>query len=154
MTSPFPAERAFEIKRQNNNRIAFTRDRLCTVCKRHLPASKFFVVRNRYPFKRDSRCGDCRTVLRRENYANGKYHYPEKRLRRTKWKRGIKTWARQVVKEALKSGKLQRQPCEECKALRSHAHHEDYQRPLDVNWLCCKHHAMRHWKPVNTPIAQ
>lgn len=49
------------------------------------------------------------------------------------------------VGNALRSGKLIRQPCERCGAEENiHAHHEDYSRPLDVNWLCVPCHAQRH----------
>ena len=47
--------------------------------------------------------------------------------------------------QAIRTGKVQRQPCEirNCKA-RAEAHHEDYNKPLDVRWLCAKHHDHRH----------
>jgi hypothetical protein len=48
------------------------------------------------------------------------------------------------VCRALKSGKLTRQPCQVCGEMRVQAHHEDYSKPLDVMWLCTKHHAERH----------
>lgn len=31
----------------------------------------------------------------------------------------------------------------------SQAHHEDYARPLDVRWLCFKHHRETHGQQVN-----
>lgn len=48
--------------------------------------------------------------------------------------------ARDVVKRAVKSGKLIRQPCEVCGELKAEAHHDDYRKPLDVRWLCQRHH--------------
>ena len=52
--------------------------------------------------------------------------------------------AREAVGNALKYGKLIRQPCETCGAAKVHAHHADYERPLDVQWLCPKHHMQLH----------
>lgn len=54
--------------------------------------------------------------------------------------------ARSAVKSALRAGKLHRQPCEACGDTPSEAHHEDYGKPLDVTWLCRKHHLERHNK--------
>lgn len=45
------------------------------------------------------------------------------------------------VAYALKTGRLVRKPCEVCGAVKVHAHHDDYSRPLDVRWLCPLHHA-------------
>lgn len=56
----------------------------------------------------------------------------------------IKTSARQKVKTALRSGKLLKQPCEICGDIKVQAHHKDYLKPLQVNWLCRSHHAERH----------
>lgn len=43
------------------------------------------------------------------------------------------------VNKAVKSGKLIKQPCH-CGETKVGGHHEDYSRPLDVIWLCSKHH--------------
>ena len=40
---------------------------------------------------------------------------------------------------------LATQPCEVCKSSELvHAHHENYDEPLKVRWLCPKHHTERH----------
>lgn len=51
--------------------------------------------------------------------------------------------ARWQVNRAIASGRLQRQPCEQC-GCRAHAHHDDYAKPLDVRWLCSIHHREHH----------
>lgn len=48
------------------------------------------------------------------------------------------------VKNAIRDGKINRQPCEICRNEKSHAHHDDYSKPLDVMWLCPQHHKDRH----------
>lgn len=56
----------------------------------------------------------------------------------------MKTAARKAVENALRDGRLVRKACDKCGASRAHAHHEDYSKPLDVMWLCPKHHKARH----------
>lgn len=53
------------------------------------------------------------------------------------------------VQYALSTGRMVRQPCEVCGAEPAEAHHYDYNKPLDVMWLCKKHHSEwhRHNKP-------
>jgi hypothetical protein len=48
--------------------------------------------------------------------------------------------ARLAVGAALKRGDLVRQPCEVCGDPEVHGHHPDYDKPLDVLWLCPFHH--------------
>lgn len=53
--------------------------------------------------------------------------------------------ARTAVNNAIRDGRLVKGPCEVCGATkRVHAHHDDYSKPLDVRWLCPKHHAEAH----------
>lgn len=57
----------------------------------------------------------------------------------------IKIKARYLVERAVKNGDLVRTPCEVCGAVgRIEAHHTDYSKPLQVQWLCPKHHRERH----------
>ena len=52
--------------------------------------------------------------------------------------------ARRKFRRAVKSGKVQRLPCVVCGDENSEGHHSDYSRPLDVMWLCGKHHRETH----------
>lgn len=53
--------------------------------------------------------------------------------------------AHRAVTKARARGALVPQPCEVCGSTkRIDAHHEDYAKPLDVRWLCHRHHAQRH----------
>jgi hypothetical protein len=49
-----------------------------------------------------------------------------------------------MVGNAIASGLLERRPCEMCGDVRSHGHHHDYSKPLEVSWLCSKHHKAEH----------
>ncbi len=61
----------------------------------------------------------------------------------------VKRAAHIAVGNALRDGKLKRQPCEVCGAV-AQAHHDDYSKPLAVRWLCTKHHA--EWHKHNEPL--
>ena len=52
--------------------------------------------------------------------------------------------ARELVREHIMSGRLTRQPCSMCNYEITEAHHEDYSKPLEVEWLCVAHHRKRH----------
>ena len=49
-----------------------------------------------------------------------------------------------AVQKSLRNGKIKRKPCEICGERKSFAHHEDYSKPLEVLWLCSKHHRQKH----------
>lgn len=53
----------------------------------------------------------------------------------------------QKVRTAVKYGKLEKQPCEVCGTTKNvDAHHDDYEKPLEVRWLCKSHHKLHHLK--------
>ncbi len=52
--------------------------------------------------------------------------------------------AHSAVARAIRCGTLKRQPCETCGALKVHAHHDDYAKPLEVKWFCPPHHRQAH----------
>ena len=53
-----------------------------------------------------------------------------------------------AVTRAVRSGKLEKQNCCICGSEKSIAHHESYDRPLDVVWYCQIHHKARHKEMV------
>jgi len=55
--------------------------------------------------------------------------------------------AHNSVAYAIKTKKLSKKPCEVCGAKKADAHHDNYDQPLDVRWLCAKHH--RQWHVEN-----
>ena len=52
--------------------------------------------------------------------------------------------AHSAVARAIRSGLLVRMPCIRCGKEKSEAHHEDYDKPLEVMWLCTPCHKQRH----------
>lgn len=53
-----------------------------------------------------------------------------------------------AVQQALRRGRLTRQPCEVCGAEAVDAHHPSYAKPLAVRWLCRRHHKAEHARLV------
>ena len=55
--------------------------------------------------------------------------------------------ARRAVRKAITQGELHRGSCEHADgscSTRVTAHHDDYDRPLEVRWLCDRHHQLLH----------
>jgi CRISPR/Cas system-associated protein Cas5 (RAMP superfamily) len=87
-----------------------------------------------------------------------KTHLKETRMRANKWridnpdKRRLqyikdyeKERVRRIVRHAVRDGKIKKLPCENCGAKKIvHAHHPDYSKPLQVQWLCPPHHMELH----------
>jgi len=48
-----------------------------------------------------------------------------------------------AVGNAIRDGRLAKQPCEVCGA-KAQAHHDDYSKLLEVRWLCSFHHGLEH----------
>lgn len=69
-----------------------------------------------------------------------------------------KAKAHDIFRAAVRRKEIVRQACEVCGNPKSEGHHDDYAKPLDVRWLCRKHHdeitedrnAEGWWKSGNT----
>lgn len=72
----------------------------------------------------------------RRNYAKRKAY--------DKARDPLKTRARRLVRNRVFRGTLTKLPCEICGDPKSQAHHENYSQPLDIKWLCAKHHKEAH----------
>jgi len=103
-----------------------------------------------------NKCRECNKRDVRENRAKKAEYYREydrKRGNRQsdgyakeyQEKHPIKYKAQTMVSNAIRDGKLFREPCEECGSTEyNHAHHDDYLKPLNVRWLCAAHHSKWH----------
>lgn len=56
----------------------------------------------------------------------------------------IKKDIHNLTNSATRLGILDRQPCEVCGVTKVDAHHDDYNKPMEVRWLCRKHHNEHH----------
>jgi hypothetical protein len=67
-----------------------------------------------------------------------------------------KKQARSQVAIGIANGTITRQPCEVCGDERGEAHHDDYDQPLAIRWLCHRHHMELHPRekrpPTEAPI--
>lgn len=52
----------------------------------------------------------------------------------------LKKRTRNLFTRAIRKGNIIRMPCTICGNEKSHGHHEDYNLPYDVIWLCAQHH--------------
>lgn len=67
--------------------------------------------------------------------------------RQTNWRRAnlAKYSAHLAVQQAISSGALTKGACEVCGAAKVDAHHDRYDQPLNVRWLCRRHHVKLHY---------
>jgi hypothetical protein len=61
---------------------------------------------------------------------------------------------RSYAAEYLKRGVLKKLPCRVCDSAETQMHHPDYSKPLDVIWLCAKHHRDLHDWPKFLAMAR
>jgi len=121
--------------------------KLCSSCYVKKTANDFY----RSAINRDGLCGQCKTCHSKKVNASKKnkrlLSYKQVAPHKKFWLQTnkLKRKAHQDVSYAIQKGKLIRQPCERC-GVTEHvvAHHEDYNKPLDVVWLCKRHHKERH----------
>lgn len=132
----------------------------CFKCGAAKPLAEFY----KHPMMGDghlNKCKDCTRVDVRANRASKREHYraydrrrfqeDTKRRsdqyetsRRMAERHPERKRARSLTRSALKSGRLVKQPCEVCGAVKVEAHHDDYTQPLVVRWLCVDHHNAAH----------
>ncbi len=129
----------------------------CGFCKEKKPIDDFYADRSRgdglstlcklcvrIRFK-NSRERNPATFKKKEQnyYTKNKQKILE---RRQEWykKNRHKALAHEAVKRALFRGELVRMPCEVCGDTKVVGHHDDYSKPVDVRWLCPKHHMILH----------
>lgn len=129
------------------------RTKVCFKCDAELPITNFY----KHPMMADGHLGKCKACTRydvRENRKAKATYYNAYDRQRSKNKDRIAKMvaavpehvrkARYTTRNAVARGKMKKLPCEVCGAEKVEAHHLDYSKPLDVMWLCRKHHANLH----------
>ena len=136
---------------QNKERIRLYKKRWNKENKDRIRANK----KRWYEENKDRLRGERREYKReyqQEKYKNDPEYREMMRAFSAKYrkKRQHEVKAVNAVNKAIKSGKLIRKPCEVCGAEPAQAHHDDYNYPLKVRWLCSMCHA--EWHRNNQPI--
>lgn len=74
-------------------------------------------------------------------------HSPKHKINTDRWKSNNlpKRRAHEAVNNAIRDGRMERGLCCKCGS-KAEAHHHDYDKPLDVTWLCTAHHKELHWE--------
>lgn len=123
----------------------------CYVCKQYLPTANFHKDSSRKTGV-GSRCKECQKERSRAIRAT-----PEGKAQRVvqmrRWKRANKEkeQAHKRVARAIRSGKLVKPTrCSQCSSNEKiEGHHYDYDKPLDVIWVCQPCHNNIHREKYN-----
>jgi hypothetical protein len=135
------------------------RTKTCRTCNASQPLSEYYTHKN----MADGHLNICKACVRSRVKTHRKkndsvreydrWRYQSNPERKKKADQVAKNWrvknpekyrAHYIVSNAIRDKKMQKQPCVICGDSKSHAHHEDYAKPLSVVWLCAKHHQRHH----------
>lgn len=131
----------------------------CFKCGRDLPLTEYY----RHPRTADGRLGKCKSCAKADVAAYREGNLEVVKKRNLDWSRTPNGRALQkrtvsrrtqehpervkavwMVNNAVKWGHMKKHPCFVCGEIKTQGHHADYSRPLDVVWLCKKHHVETH----------
>jgi hypothetical protein len=150
----------------------------CRTCGHELPIAEFY----RHPKMLDGHLNNCRLCVRarvaKHREANldsirqydrmrGRTEHRLAKVRNRSKQPGVKEryrafskgWAaanqdkrkaEQAVNNAVRDGRMTKKPCW-C-GQPAEGHHYDYTKPLDVIWLCNRHHSLVHRKHIDDPV--
>ncbi len=140
-----------------------TSSKKCFKCGIEKPMDEFY----RHPSMADGRLGKCKQCTKTDvaehrsaniekirAYDRDRGKIPERAKAAAQisklWTQADKRRSKchNAVTRAVRKGELIRQPCERCACVKSYAHHESYDHPLVVVWLCQPCHKQRHKEMV------
>jgi len=124
--------------------------RPCRKCNKEFKPAKWQTK------KHDWICKECRNVsIKKQPYYKNVAFYNEQYRKRPYVKESIKKQSKvrrerpgykeraaihNMVSYSVILGKIIKRPCEVCGTLKVDGHHPNYKKPLEVIWLCRKHH--------------
>jgi hypothetical protein len=131
----------------------------CIDCEQRLPLEAFY----KHPHAKNGRMGVCkechkaRMYVRRltnpavQAYDRQRHQAPKRKkqgvenARRWRAENPVAYKAQTAVSNAIRDGRIDRAPCAICSSTQNvHGHHKDYNRRLDVVWLCARCHHRIH----------
>lgn len=98
---------------------------------------KKFRLRNREKLNEESKAYYQKNIEKRRA-AHRAYSKKSKEKLRTR------TIGQNIAWAAIASKKISKEPCAICGERIVEGHHNDYSKPLEITWLCRKHHAAWH----------
>lgn len=123
----------------------------CVTCSEDKPAAEY------YPGRRTCKSCICAKVRARARTNPAVQQYDRERAKTparrahlravtVKWRaeNPLAYKAQTAVGNAVRDGRLFKEPCALCGTGQVHAHHRDYSKPLEVVWLCAKCHHRLH----------
>jgi hypothetical protein len=126
--------------------------KVCFKCGEAKQIDEFY----RHKAMSDGHLGKCKECTKRDVSAN--YRATQEPLRRAAALRYLRNRKRMhpekfvawvAVSNALRDGRLTKEPCKICGDEKVQAHHHDYSKPLDIEWLCFRcHRNERHGQSV------
>lgn len=128
--------------------------KICFKCGAEKPLTDFY-KHHKMPDGHVNKCKECNKQDVRENRRIKVEYYREyDRDRGNRQSKGyVKEWRKRFPKKyhahvlvgnAIRDSLLLKQPCEVCGDIKVVAHHDDYDKPLEVRWLCQAHHVQWH----------
>lgn len=125
----------------------------CTGCEREKPLTDFY----KHPKMTDGHLSKCKSCVKERVRQHRRLNDSVREYDRSRGSRtslaSLQSYrqrhpeayrAHNAVSNALRDGKLKKEPCLFCNEERVHGHHRDYSEPLDVIWLCAKCHHRLH----------
>lgn len=137
----------------------------CFKCKRIKDIELFY----KHPQMGDGYLGKCKNCTKKDGkkrwndpdarerireYDRLRFKDPKRRKKMSEYRiksklKRVGSWrTRYKLANAVRSGKVEKKPCEICGNAKSQGHHEDYRKPLCVRWLCFRHHREAHGQKV------
>lgn len=133
--------------------------KICPKCKQEKSLKEFSRARDRTSGRR-SHCKACEKTYRQlevnkaSRLVYGRIYSQSEKGKKThllsskKYRRANphKVKSKNIVNNAIRDGKIKREPCELCGSIFNiHGHHENYTKPLEIIWLCRRHHVDLHY---------
>lgn len=129
----------------------------CSQCSQTKPLSEFYTQPKSRGGGHISKCKICTSAnVRAHRRLNESVREYDRRRGSRRPLEKAREWreahpdayrAHNAVNNALRDGRLTKEPCLFCSEVKVHAHHQDYNKPLDVIWLCprCHHRLHAHF---------